>query len=562
MRVLYDQECTMRDGVILRQDLYMPDNEITHPVVLMRTPYGKGHFAQERIYANYKALVDEGYAIVIQDVRGTGASDGMLNSTAVSEFDDGFDTVNEIASRQYCNGKIGMYGLSYFGFTQLAAASLSPTALRCICPFENAALVPFSGSAQRTIGGYHMYWLYNQALSRLPHMGFPAPREEEVRLKLLRNQEQLPDLLKHLPLRDTPAANIPEIPLLKQYVKLVDGIEDDSFWAEIRRPTDFSKITTPMLHLTGWFDVALNGTIDNYSTACSHATPYCRMNQWLIIGPWSHGGTLESTLEGESFGPDADGLAFDIPGIMQKFFDAFLKDDPEPLMRIPRVQYFQLGEYTWHTADKWPPENSVEIQAFLTSNGELTDFSTKITGCRQSFHYDPSDPYPSEVTDDQKRHLLADRRQLLERTDALHFRMPVRSTRLCIAGRLHIYLFAESSAVDTDFVCSVSDTAPDGMVRQLACGLTRGRFRHGTIPEALIPGVCEAFDIDIGNIAHTVLPGHELLLTITSSNYPLHNVNLNDGLPAGQGTCPVIAQQTIWMDYDHPSRLYIPVLEE
>lgn len=316
-----------------------------------------------------------------------------------------------------------------------------------------------------------------------------------------------------------------------------------------------------MLHLTGWFDVALNGTLENYAEACAHATPHCWMNQWLIIGPWCHGGMLEGTLEGENFGPDADGLVFDVPGIMQKFFDAFLQDDPVPLMRIPRVQYFQLGENAWHTAEKWPPHNSIEEQVFLTSNGELSDISAKTAGGKQSFRYNPSDPYPSETKDDQKRHLLADRRQLLGRADALHFRMPARSTRLCIAGRLRMCLFAESTAVDTDFVCIVSDAAPDGMVRQLACGLTRGRFRHGTAPEALIPGVCEAFDIDIGNIAHTILPGHGLLLTITSSYYPLHNVNLNDGLPAGQGTCPVIAEQTVWMDYDHPSRLYIPVLE-
>jgi uncharacterized protein len=560
MRVQYNQECIMRDGVALRQDLYMPDDDIAYPVILMRTPYGKENFAKERIYADYKKLVDNGYTVVIQDVRGTGASDGMLKSTAVSEYADGFDTVNDLASQPYCNGIIGMYGLSYHGFTQLAAASLAPEALRCICPFEIAALVPFGGSTQRTIGGYHLYWLYGQALSRLPRMGLTTEKEMALRLKLLSNQERLPDLLKHLPLRETPAANIPEITLLQEYVELVDGMEDDSFWKMICRPTDFSQMTTPMLHLTGWFDVALNGTLDNYTEACNHSTLTCRMNQWLIIGPWCHGGMLDGTLEGEYFGPDADGLAIDVPGIMKMFFDAFLRNDTEPLMRIPRVQYFQLGENAWHTAEKWPPNSSIEEIAYISKNGELSFTSVKETECKLSFRYDPSDPYPSAVTDDQGRYLLADRRQLLGRADALQFRIPARATSLCIAGRLRMCLFAQSTAIDTDFVCIISDEAPDGMVRQLAFGLTRGRFRHGTKPDALIPGVCEVIDVDMGNIAHTVLPGHRLLLTITSSYYPLHNANLNDGLPAGYGKCPVIAQQTIWMDCYHPSRMCIPVI--
>lgn len=561
MIVLYNQDIVMRDGVVLRHDLYAPDQQGSHPVILMRTPYGKQNAFQDRVYAGYQGLVESGYNIIIQDVRGTGTSDGILKSTAENEFQDGFDTVQAIASQPYCNGKVGMYGLSYFGFTQIAAAVEAPLALLCICPFEVAALVPFGINPQRTLGGHHLYWLYGQALTSLSRLGLSAEREGAVRSKLLENLQHMPDLLKHMPLRETPATDIKEVLLLQDYCELINNVEDKAFWERIHRPPDFSKLTTPMLHLTGWFDVALNGTLDNYTEACQKATPFCRDNQWIVIGPWEHGGLLAHEIEGENFGDVADGMVFDVPTLMRKFMDAFLKDQIEPLLQVPRVQYFQMGENNWLTSDIWPPKQSVNTALYLAPNGLLDDEPLQSTLCTVSYEYDPANPYPSDVTDEQGRHWLADRQHLLKREDVRAFRTPEYITPLRIAGRLGLSLFAGSSAVDTDFVCIVGDESPDGSIRQLGAGLTRGRFRHGSKPELLTPDRCECIDIDVGNIAYTLPVQHRLVVGITSSYYPLHNVNLNDGLSSGLGKHPITATQTIWMDYEHPSRLLVPVLK-
>ena len=560
MIVLYDQNITMSDGVVLRHDLYTPDQQAPHPVILMRTPYGKQNAFQDRVYANYQSLVERGYIIIIQDVRGTGTSNGVLKSTAENEFQDGYETVQAIASQTYCNGKVGMYGLSYFGFTQIAAAVEAPPALRCICPFEVASLVPFGSNPQHTLGGHHIYWLYGQALSGLSRLGLSTVEREAAHNKLLENLKHMPDLLKHLPLRETPAVDIQEVPLLQDYSELINRVEDDAFWARIHRPPDFSKLAIPMLHLTGWFDVALNGTLDSYAEACEKAAPFCRDNQWLVIGPWEHGGLLAHEIEGQNFGDAADGLVFDVPALMQKFMDAFLKDQAEPLLQVPRVQYFQMGENHWLTSEKWPPQQSAMTTLYLAPNGLLSDELLSVALGTASYEYDPANPYPSDLTDEQGRHWLANRRYLLERADVLTFRTSTYGIPLRIAGRLQLSLFAASSAVDTDFVCVVGDESPDGSVRQLGAGLTRGRFRHGSKPELLTPDRCECIEIDVGNIAYTVPVQHRLVVGITSSYYPLHNVNLNDGLPCGWGMQRFIATQTVWMDKEHPSRLSVPVL--
>lgn len=560
MRVLYDQVIVMRDGVVLRHDLYTSDQQSPNPVILMRTPYGKQNAFRDRIYSGYQGLVKSGYSIIIQDVRGTGTSNGVLKSTAENEFHDGFDTIQAIASQPYCNGKVGMYGLSYFGFTQIAAAVEAPLALRCICPFEVAALVPFGSNQQRTLGGHHIYWLYGQAMGSLSRLGFSPEKETSVRSRLLENLQHMPDLLKHLPLRETPATDIKEVLLLQDYAELIDHVEDKSFWKRIHRPPDFSKLTTPMLHLTGWFDVALNGTLDNYTEACKKASPFCRDRQWVVIGPWEHGGLLAHEIEGENFGDAADGLTFDVPALMQKFMDAFLKDQIEPLQQVPRVQYFQMGENCWRTSNEWPPQQSTDTSLYLAPNGLLSDAPPQWISGTLCYEYDPANPYPSDVADEHGRHWLADRQHLLKREDVLTFRTPVYATPVKMAGRLRMRLFAASSAVDTDFVCIVGDEAPDGSVRQLGAGLTRGRFRYGPKPELLTPDRCECFEIEVGNVAYTLPSQHRLVVGVTSSYYPLHNVNLNDGLPSGWGMQPMIATQTVWMDKEHPSRLSIPIL--
>ncbi len=552
MKKRSDQVCIMRDGTRLRHDLYLPDEPGRRPVLLVRTPYGKRGFFDEPVFSRPELFVDAGYAIAVQDVRGTGESEGALKSTGENEFSDGRDTVEALSREPYCSGSVGMYGLSYFGFTQLAAAESAPTALRCACPFQIAGSTPFGGDAQRTVNLFHMHWLYAEALANVGRL--PPEQQARARQQLTENQARLPELLRERPLRRTSAANVPEAPLLRDFGELVDHVEDPAFWTRIHRPIDYARMKTPMLHLTGWFDVALTGTVENYAALQAHPS------QWLVIGPWCHGGALAGELEGESFGPRASGDAFGVPMLMKRFFDAFLSGDEHAMDGVPRVQYFQMGENAWREADAWPPKESREAPLYLSGNGLLSAVAPDVDTLRMRYDYDPDAPFPAEYEDEQSRRVLSDQRALLSRPDALAFRTEPLARPLPLTGRLRARLFAQSSAPDTDFACVVYDEAPDGTARKLAQGLTRARFRDGSRSAPLAPDRVEAFPIELGPIARTLEIGHRLTVVVTSSLYPLHDANLNDGLAVGQGAIPRVARQTLRADREHPSALYLPVL--
>lgn len=183
----------MRDGVILYADLYMPATEGVFPAVIMRTPYNKDKFDQEWLYSNPELWMKEGYCLLIQDVRGCCRSEGILRSTGESEVEDGYDTVEWVAAQPWCDKNVGMYGLSYFGWTQYAAAEGRPPHLKAICPYMNASLLPFSVNEYKAIGGLHMYWLYGQALARLDFLDMDEARREQVRCALTDNMEHLED---------------------------------------------------------------------------------------------------------------------------------------------------------------------------------------------------------------------------------------------------------------------------------------------------------------------------------------------------------------------------------
>ena len=157
----------------------------------MRTPYNKEGIVQEPLYAHYPDFVKAGYIIAVQDCRGTCASEGEMNLNGGNEQEDGYDSVEFLASQPFCDGNVGMFGLSYFGFTQLAAAADAPKHLKAICPFMCSSLASFGTSQMQTIACFHLGWAYNQLLE---HADQYMP-DEEFRNKMLpilkENREKL-----------------------------------------------------------------------------------------------------------------------------------------------------------------------------------------------------------------------------------------------------------------------------------------------------------------------------------------------------------------------------------
>lgn len=553
----------MRDGVRLACDLYRPETEERLPAVLMRLPYVKEKFANEWLYSDYETLVRRGYNVVIQDVRGTGHSEGVLLSSGGNEADDGYDTIEWIAQQDWCDGNVGMYGLSYFGYTQMAAADRVPPHLKAICPFQNSAIHPLSVTKAITLNVYHLGWLYGRVLDSLPdRKDINEEQKEQIREKIRYYQEHWGEVMSQLPIRDTPAARIENVPLLNDFLDLVDGVADPEYWKRSHRPVAFDRIQVPMFYLTGWFDAACNDTIDNYQKMKTDCAPEIVKESRLVIGPWQHGGMLKTDIDGYDFGEENTGASMGIQEAMYDWFDRWLKGaHKEP---VPHVLYYTIHKNAWETASDWPPADAVYKKLYIHAkeegeSGRLNEQIPMKEEGTETFSYDPADPYPSSFEDQKGHRILADSSCLGNRPDTLVYHTLPLEESLRITGCVFFRLYAKTSAEDTDFVCRLSDCSEDGSAFPLVHGIVRARYRHGILEEPIVPNEIYEYDIDMGNISCEVPAGHCLRVEITSSCYPEYDRSLNTLERIGYGTEMKIAEQTICHDEEHPSHLILPV---
>lgn len=553
----------MRDGVNLYADLYLPDTERAFPVVIMRTPYNKDKFDQEWLYSNPEAWLREGYCLLIQDVRGCCRSEGILRSTGESEVEDGYDTVEWAAAQPWCDGNAGMYGLSYFGWTQYAAAEGRPPHLKAICPYMNASLLPFSVNESKAIGGLHMYWLYAQALARLDFLDMDEGEREQIRSALTDNQEHLDELLFPLPLKDTKAAHVEGVPLLEDYIELVEGAERESFWEKGHHPVKIGQMTTPMLHLTGWFDMAKDGTIRQYLAGKSN--PTAGDKQKLIVGPWFHGGALTDRIDDLYFGPQASGKAMHMDRAMIRWMDRWLKQETtNGVEDEPEVLYFMLGSNIWKKASAFPPAGTTYRTWHLKGgdqkgNGRLVSSVPQEKGFCQ-YVYDPQNPIRSDFKDSQGRQLTADLQELEVREDILSFISEPLEEKIPVTGEVKLTLYASTTAVDTDFICRLTDVWPEGRIIGYSWGMCRMRFRDGGFePKLLTPGEKVCLEISLGFISACFEKGHRIGLEIMSSFYPAVNRNTNSGLPCADAAQCIKATQQIFYGMAEPSALFLPI---
>ncbi len=562
MKSVYDQKMPMRDGALMNYDLYQPDGDGRYPAILMRTPYTKASLTMERIYSNYRRYADHGYCVVVSECRGTGKSQGVLDLTKHDEYNDGYDTVEWIAAQAWCTGQVGMIGLSFFGFTQLAAASQAPSSLKAICPFMTQAIEPFGTQITQTYNYGHLEWIYGQLLSHMEKF-IPNPGER-ARLEpiLQEHKKNLQSYALLLPADKNPAALLQEVPLLRNYIDLVDGVESKAFWTKLRHPTDFSRTHTAMMHATGWFDVCLETTIHNWHAVQETADRYTADNQRLIIGPWSHGGEFNTAFGDFDFGAQNDGAGQDINGQMLYWFDHHIKGRNCGVSDWPKVRYFILNANEWRTSGSWPPAESVPTAYYLHAQKQLDRAVPAQTETPDGYIYDPMNPAPCYAPGKADRHeMIPDYSVLADRTDTLTYETPVLDSPVMLAGTVRMRLYAITDAADTDFTCRLVDVYPDGFEFLLAQGLIRAKWRKGFFElDHIIPGETAAYDICVGNIACRLESGHKIKLHVSSALFPLYDRNLNTGEPSGSCAYCVAAHQTILHDADNPSHILLPVL--
>ena len=546
LQVRFGIRTPMRDGVQLWSTLWLPADTGRFPVILIRTPYITSA-ASTGIVPYALHFARHGYAVVAQDVRGRGNSDGTFDFL-FQEGKDGYDTIEWLARQPWSNGRIGMAGLSYLGSVQWLAAREHPPHLTCIAPTAPAGRyldeVP-------TIGGaWLMEWALQWTLGRQGRMNQQGAILSGVDWKRI---------LAHRPLLTMDSLlGAPN----RLYREWMQHPTMDAYWKRIQFTRgDFERITIPTLTTTGWFDDDQPGALFYWENLRVHSPS--KDSHWLVAGPWNHLQTFvggDTALAGFSFPAEA---AIDNKALHVRFFDWCLKGSA-PSFEQPRVRVFVTGSNEWRDYDEYPVREATARAFYLHSergaNSEHGDgeLSAEIRdGARSdTFTFDPRNPVPAVASGDQ--------RSVEVRSDVLVYTTPPLAERLDVIGRVTVELFAATDGRDTDWTAKLIDVLPDGRALKLGrapAGVIRARYRQGVDRERLLtPGRVERYVIDLDAIGHSFLAGHRVRLEISSSASPYVNPNQNTGNPVATDTTWRSARQTIHHDRARPSKLVLPVV--
>ena len=573
----FDVPASMRDGTVLRSNVYRPAGDGQWPVLLTRLPYGKD-FPIGTAVMDPAQVARRGYVVIVQDTRGRLTSEGEWNPFH-NEDQDGFDTVEWAARLPYSNGSVGMYGISYFGFTQWSAAVLQPPALKAMVPVQtwNDPLngVLFRGGAlQLGLANWDLQMNLDVLMRR--HRGNPEALGRAIYMLAAEMDNLASRGYWELPLRDF-------APFKRQ------GI-DSTFFSLVEKPMDRSsldymtllekreRVTVPTFNVAGWYDIFLQDTIDNFTfMRHSGSTSEARQSK-LLIGPWSHGG-MNNPIGDMNFGFGASAayinLQIDLTSLQVRWFDHWLKGIDTGMMREAPIRLFVMGANIWRDEQEWPLARAVETRFYLRSNGQANTLNGDGTLSTESpdnepfdqFVYDPANPVMTRggalLMSPEFRAGPLDQTPIEIRPDVLVYTTPVLEQDVEVTGPITMHLWAVSSAPDTDFVARLVDVHPNGFAQILTDGIIRARYRNfarGEAPSLIEPGRAYEYEIYLWSTSNVFKAGHRIRLDVTSSGFPRWDRNPNTGHDFGVDIELAVAHQTILHDRDHPSYIVLPVV--
>lgn len=546
-------EAAMRDGTILRADVFRPAEGGPYPVLVLRTPYGK---------SNGSRWAQAGYIVVTQDARGRYASDGVYESfvrTETHDAEDGYDTVEWAAKLPGSTGKVGTYGASYNAFLQWRLAALRPPSLVVMSAQSIPARMTDLEGPGTIRPGRRLNWWYRTMSPDMrlrANMEKPHSRAEAAKLWSAGKEKELFDFLPWLGLPDSLFGT--EAEPVKEWLRhphidpwrLLDGCPD----------TEVANFD-----VVGWFDHC-NGSIDLHrEMVAKGGTRIARERQRLIIGPWSHTGRGGRKVGDVDFGKAA---AFNVFNEEIRWFDHWLKGADNGIEKEPPVRIFVMGANAWRAEKEWPPTRAVTTELFLASGGNANTpagdgwLERKPSGnsAVDRYRYDPRDPVPTLWTKAQFT-VPADQAPLAKRWDVLVYQTEPLTEGIEVTGYPEVTLYASSSAPDTDFFARLIDVAPDGVARDVASGMVRARFRNSLEKaELLKPGETTKFVISLRPTSNLFKPGHRIRLDITSSDFPNYDRNHNTAADQNADATLTVAEQTVLHGPEFRSRLSLPVI--
>ena len=485
----------MRDGVELSTDLHIPKgSEDPLPCILIRTP---GPAKQRKIYS---LMSNWGYIVAVQSLRSHNYSEEHPEpyiADGWGELQDGYDTIQWLGNSSYTNGKIGTYGASANGITQLLLAPTRPEHLRC----------QFIQVATPTL--YH-------------HAAY-------VGGKFCKHQVES-WFAKIAP---------------KAYQSIVENKSYSPYWEQIDASKKSEYVQTPAIHLGGWYDIFSQGTIDSFDSWQKKGDVGAKGKQKLIMGPWTHWG---SSLEhfGE-FKLPLEAQEFHENQLIRDWFDAHLKSETEKLNQYPEVLYFVMGPLDqtpskgnrWKKAHSWPPAS--HKQKHYLSKGHLLKTKLPAFSSRQYYYeYNPKKPVPT--IGGKNLYLQSgpfDQSKNEKRDDVLSFSTHALDNDTEVTGRITATLYLSSTAPTTDLALTLTDVYPNGKSILISEGIQHVKLTGDKI--------C-AVDVDLWSTSIVFAKGHRIRVSVTSSNYPHFDKNPNP------------ANNVIHVGSKYPSSITLPII--
>jgi putative CocE/NonD family hydrolase len=537
----------MRDGVELAANITLPTGGGQYPVILVRTPYGKGD-------GSVDDDLNQGYVYVVQDCRGTGRSEGEWEP-ALNETRDGLDTHQWILEQPWCNGTIGTAGGSYLGWTQWAVAPFTgdwhKAMFTVVPPIDWYWDTTYSG------GAFHLgIWMTWGA-------GMVRPTEVEGAGVDWENWDW-DEAYRHLPLSTWDEMLGTRVQFLRDWIAHPTF---DDYWRQASILHRLEEVDLPNITLSGWYDIFITQALEHVETVrTTSRSELARRHQHVVVGPWAH---WPNWMAGErDFG---DNARIDEGDLQSRWFDHWLKGKDTGIDEWAPYRIFVMGRNEWRNEQEWPLARTRFTPYYLHSGGSANTLngdgalSTIKPGKEptDTFVYDPEDPVPTlgGCVLHGDHYGSIDQTKIEERDDVLVYTTDELESEVEVTGPIKLVLYAASSAPDTDFTGKLLDVYPDGRAYNLCDGIVRARWRNASpMPEFLEPGRVYRYEIDLWATSNVFLPGHRIRLEVSSSNFPRLDRNLNTDKPFGTDDEIRKATQTIYHDADHPSHIALPII--
>ena len=549
----FEYQIPMRDGVKLFTIVYMPkDKSKKWPILINRTCYNASGYGDYKLH-NHPShyLVEDGYILVFQDVRGRYMSGGQFdnmtpnipgnnpkNKKDVDESSDTWDSIDWlIKNLKGNNGRAGIYGISYPGFYSAASLPDAHPALKAVSP--QAPISDFFFDDFHHMGAYLQS--YTPAFAVFGYQKNDTTRKDWYMEQLMRFYGNPTKDAYDFYLKLGPLKNITEKYHKDNFFwqQIINHPNYDTFWQKRNLLPHLTNIKPAVLTVGGWFDAEdLAGPLRIYK-AIEKSTP--NANNTIVMGPWAHGewasGSAKSIHNHIYFGDSIS--PFFQREIERPFFAYYLKDEGKN--ELPEAYMFDTGIKQWKKFSSWPPKDIPALQLHFGDNGKLS--IDKPLDDKAVFEYisDPAKPVPytsqiEGLTFTPRNFMSDDQREASRRPDVLTFETEILENDVTVAGEILAKLKVAISGTDADFIVKLIDVYPDnepnfehnpknivmgGYQQLVRSEVFRGRFRNSfEKPEPFVPGQPTDVNVQLQDVLHTFKKGHRLMVQIHSTWFP------------------------------------------